>query len=75
MTYYYPTLFSLISFSFSFYLCTIFTLFLFLNTVTDIKETATAVNFTLMKLIALQDTGGEESEELRPSIGKFLIKS
>ncbi|KAJ8925779.1 hypothetical protein NQ315_009629 [Exocentrus adspersus] len=36
---------------------------------TDIKETATAVNFTLMKLIALQDTGGpNEAEELRPSM-------
>ncbi|XP_018577601.1 protein VAC14 homolog [Anoplophora glabripennis] len=35
----------------------------------NIKETATAVNFTLMKLIALQDTSGaEQSEELRPSI-------
>jgi vacuole morphology and inheritance protein 14 len=32
--------------------------FIFLNAVTDIKETATAVNFTLMKLIAVH---GDES--------------
>lgn len=34
----------------------------FLNTVIDIKETATAVNFTLMKLISLQT-----EEDVRPS--------
>ena len=29
--------------------------FSLLNTVTDIKETATAVNFTMMKLIGLRE--------------------
>lgn len=43
----------------------------FLNTVTDIKETATAVNFTLMKLIALQDES-EPGDILRPSTGRFI---
>lgn len=42
---------------------------LFLNVVTDIKETATAVNFTLMKLIALQDRN--DHPEVRPN-GKFI---
>lgn len=44
--------------------------FFFLNIVTDIKETATAVNFTLMKLIALQDEN--EEGDLRPSLGRLL---
>lgn len=44
----------------------------FLNTVTDIKETATAVNFTLMKLIALQDEN-EQGDVLRPSTGMFFF--
>lgn len=35
--------------------------YLFLNSVTDIKETATAVNFTLMKLVALQDEEGDRA--------------
>lgn len=40
---------------------------------TDIKETATAVNFTLMKLIALQNEG-EQGDALRPSPGTFFSK-
>lgn len=38
---------------------------------TDIKETATAVNFTLMKLIALQDES-DQGDELRPTKGMFF---
>ncbi|KAG5896408.1 hypothetical protein JTB14_022492 [Gonioctena quinquepunctata] len=37
-----------------------------LLSMTDIKETATAVNYTLMKLISLQNDG--DAENLRPSI-------
>ncbi|CAG9827315.1 unnamed protein product [Diabrotica balteata] len=40
------------------------TVFFFLNTVTDIKETATAVNFTLMKLISLK---ADTEENIRPT--------
>ncbi|CAH0550575.1 unnamed protein product [Brassicogethes aeneus] len=41
-------------------------MFSFLNTVTDIKETATAVNYTLLKLIALQQEL-EDADEIRKS--------
>lgn len=40
---------------------------------TDIKETATAVNFTLMKLIALQDES-EQGDVLRSTTGMFFYK-
>lgn len=45
----------------------------FLNAVTDIKETATAVNYTLMKLLALQSENDGETD-LRLNTGKFLRK-
>lgn len=45
---------------------------LFLNAVTDIKETATAVNFTLMKLLALQNENNDTSE-LRAHTGSELV--
>lgn len=42
---------------------------LFLNLVTDIKETASAVNFTLMKLISLQNSDAtiKDHAEVRPN--------
>lgn len=43
----------------------------FLNTVTDIKETATAINFTLMKLLSLQGDKTEGTEPSRPDSGKL----
>lgn len=39
---------------------------------TDIKETATAVNFTLMKLIALRDDN-DQGDTLRPSPGMIYL--
>ncbi|KAH0812084.1 hypothetical protein GEV33_010705 [Tenebrio molitor] len=46
--------------------------FIFLNAVTDIKETATAVNFTLMKLIAVH---GDESSARVNQIGYIPVNA
>lgn len=40
-----------------------------LNIVTDIKETATAVNHTLIKLVSLQVEEGDDNQCVRPQSG------
>lgn len=46
-------------------MCSYISFFSFLNTEVDIKETATAVNFNLMKLIALSVEPGEDIAQLQ----------